>query len=201
MRKKWKWLMIPILGVIFWLALPSDDADYIRKVEAEIEERKDYLKTNSESPFRQFDIPYSAPVYFPIDSKYKVNAKVERIQKKSVVKIPDSQSKEQSYQRYAWLHFRLGGQAFKLLVLRPYGMPGADIFFLAFSDETSGELTYGGGRYMDIEIGKSDKIVLDFNLAYSPYCAYVDEYVCPFPPKENHLGLAVLAGEKYVYDH
>ncbi|MEM7297260.1 MAG: DUF1684 domain-containing protein, partial [Bacteroidota bacterium] len=69
-----------------------------------------------------------------------------------------------------------------------------------FGDETSGETTYGAGRYLDLEIGKSDQVVIDFNKAYNPYCAYFPDFTCPLPPRENLLTVVIEAGEKdYQY--
>ena len=73
-----------------------------------------------------------------------------------------------------------------------------DYLFIPFMDHTNGETTYGGGRYFDVMIGDimDDKLVLDFNICYNPYCAFSDGYNCPVPPKENHLEVAIKAGEK-----
>ncbi len=199
--KKIIWIAIPILAIGFWFLSSGDDSAYLNQVNDEIEERKDFLKSDPQSPFVLFEVPYTEPEYFPIDAKYKVNARVERLDTKSVIQLADNKGEKQRYQRFAWLHFRLDGQAHKLMVLKPAGFGANDFFFLAFSDETSGDTSYGGGRYLDVEIGKSDKVVLDFNLAYSPYCAYVEEYSCPLPLRENRLGLLIEAGEKYVYDY
>jgi uncharacterized protein (DUF1684 family) len=69
--------------------------------------------------------------------------------------------------------------------------------FLAFADATSGIETYGAGRYLDVKkVPAATSIELDFNLAYNPYCAYNENFSCPFPPKENVLKVAILAGEK-----
>ena len=68
--------------------------------------------------------------------------------------------------------------------------------FVPFRDATSGKESYGAARYLDLEDEPSGEYVLDFNLAYNPYCAYSDDYVCPFPPKENWLTAPVRAGEK-----
>ena len=70
--------------------------------------------------------------------------------------------------------------------------------FLPFKDKTNANGSYGGGRYIDIKISdiENGKVILDFNKAYNPWCAYSDGYSCPIPPKENHLKIAVTAGEK-----
>ena len=73
-----------------------------------------------------------------------------------------------------------------------------DYLFLPFKDDTNGVETYGGGRYMDVRIStvKDGKIILNFNKAYNPYCAYNKEYVCPLVPKDNILNISIKAGEK-----
>ena len=74
-----------------------------------------------------------------------------------------------------------------------------DYLGLMFTDKTSGKETYDAGRYIDFNIGdiKNDKLVIDFNKAYNPYCAYVKgKYSCPIPPRENYLPIAIEAGEK-----
>ena len=74
-------------------------------------------------------------------------------------------------------------------------------FLLPFRDKTNGKETYGGGRYIDIKIAQGKPIILDFNLAYNPNCAYgSDRFSCPIPPKENFLQLQIKAGEK-SYKH
>ena len=65
-------------------------------------------------------------------------------------------------------------------------------------DATSGTETYGGGRYMDLRIPKNDEIIIDFNKAYHPYCAYnAFDYNCPIVPEENWLKIPIEAGVKY----
>lgn len=174
----------------------SDDAAYIASVQAEIDQRIQFLQFNEGSPFRQFDIPFERPQYFEINADYRVNATVERISSKERVTIKASDGSVQQYTTYAWLHFSLQGQKMKLLVLKPTGFAPPGTFFCAFADATSGDGTYGGGRYLDVKIGKSNKLVLDFNLAYNPYCAYASGFICPLPPAENILDIKIFAGEK-----
>ncbi len=197
-NKKIVWFGLPVVLIIIVMSIGFGDQAYEDQVLEEIEERRSFLKNSAESPFRQFDEPYVEPQYFEIDPKYRVNARVERLKDRSMVQLADSDGDTAPYTKYAWLHFSLEGQRLKLLVLKPVGYGDADYYFCAFADETSAVETYGAGRYLDIEIGKSDKTVLDFNLAYNPYCAYVDGYTCPLPPRENLLAVAIRAGEKMV---
>ena len=69
--------------------------------------------------------------------------------------------------------------------------------FVPFKDLTTGVTTYGGGRYLDIEIPEDGALIsLDFNLCYSPYCAYGDGFACPIPPAANFIKTQIEAGEK-----
>jgi len=72
--------------------------------------------------------------------------------------------------------------------------------FIPFKDLTSGTETYGGGRYMDIMIPEGDEIILNFNTAYNPYCAYANGYFCPIPPAENTLNVEIRAGAMIPWD-
>jgi hypothetical protein len=73
-----------------------------------------------------------------------------------------------------------------------------DMLFIPFTDNTNNKTTYGGGRYIDLDIKEinAGKIVLDFNKCYNPYCAFADGYSCPIPPRENSLNIDIKAGEK-----
>ena len=68
--------------------------------------------------------------------------------------------------------------------------------FIPFRDTTSGSETYGAGRYLDLEPEDDGTYVLDFNIAYNPWCAYAPQYSCPLPPRENWLTFPIEAGEK-----
>jgi uncharacterized protein (DUF1684 family) len=73
-----------------------------------------------------------------------------------------------------------------------------DNFFIPFTDATTGNTSYSGGRYIDFaasDIQPNNTLAIDFNRAYNPYCAFVSGYNCPVPPKENDLPAAVKAGE------
>jgi uncharacterized protein len=75
-------------------------------------------------------------------------------------------------------------------------MPGDDRFFVPFMDATSGTETYAAGRYIEAELDANGNIMIDFNEAYNPYCAYSPRWSCPIPPVENRLKVPLRAGEK-----
>ena len=76
-----------------------------------------------------------------------------------------------------------------------------DYLFLPFLDNTNGEESYGGGRYVEARIPEGDTIIIDFNKAYNPYCAYNEKYSCPIVPRQNYLPIEVKAGVKAFGKH
>lgn len=182
-----------VVALIYYSMEGGKSDDYEKTVQAERAKKEDYLRTGSESPFVKSGEPMGELSYFPIDPAYKVNARVERIETRQVVRLGNSDGSVTNYLKYARLHFQLHGTDAQLIVLKPQFGVG---YFLAFTDATSADDTYGGGRYLDIGEIKGDRHTLDFNLAYNPYCAYSADFQCPLPPKENSLAVKVEAGEK-----
>ncbi|MFK7952410.1 MAG: DUF1684 domain-containing protein, partial [Ekhidna sp.] len=141
---------------------------------------------------------YQEVEFFTVKPEFKVSATLDRLSKREVVSITNSDGSVVKYIKFARARFKLNGEEHSLLILKPLGF--GNQFLTAFGDETSGESTYGGGRYLDLVIGKSDRIEIDFNKAYNPYCAYMADFLCPLPPKENFLSVSIEAGEKnYPY--
>jgi len=102
---------------------------------------------------------------------------------------------------YGLLEFSLQGKNFRLPVYQSSRLMKTqeykDYLFFPFTDLTNGEESYSGGRYIDLHIPEGEEIVIDFNKAYNPYCAYASGFSCPIVPKENHLSLRITAGIKY----
>jgi uncharacterized protein (DUF1684 family) len=94
------------------------------------------------------------------------------------------------------LPFEWDGQPYAVQVYAPKDTSEGNYWFIPFTDNTTGVESYGGGRYIDIDEVSTDSLFLDFNYAYSPYCAYNERYDCPIPPPENALPITIAAGEK-----
>ena len=139
--------------------------------------------------------------FFNIDSAFIVVAKLERLNQKKPFKMKTTTERKPLYTVYAIATFSVNGKEHKLNIYRSYGEQKPEYknyLFLPFTDETSGNDSYGGGRFIDLIIPEGDEIIIDFNQAYNPYCAYNHKYSCPIPPKENHLETRIEAGVKYV---
>lgn len=141
--------------------------------------------------------------FYPVNEKYKVTARFEKVVDSKWFNMETSGPIKKTHRIYGTLHFTINDAPVKLNVYQSQNLMNTgeykDYLFIPFTDLSSGEETYEGGRYMDLRIGDiaNNKVILDFNKAYNPYCAYASgKYNCPIPPKENHLAIAIQAGEK-----
>jgi hypothetical protein len=170
---------------------------------AHMREDKDrWLNMSHESPIPHEERgAFRGLAYFPVDEKYRVTARKVRDPAARRVVLATSAGVPREMVQYATLEFQLEGAKVKLWAFKAVPQRGHShhdrMLFIPFCDATSGKESYGAARYLDVEEAEGDEQPLDFNLAYNPYCAYdAEHFVCPFPPRENHLAVAVRAGEK-----
>jgi len=191
-------IVVVVLGsLIYTLSGGESTAQYTDRIEAERERQFKYLKFNLESPLTE---PQKKELdqlsFYPVDEAYKVKARLEAIEVKKMVQIPLTDGSVEKYVRHSFAVFDLNGQEVKLLLLQAADEGDKRNFFLAYADQTSGEVTYGGGRYLNLRQDGQRSITIDFNLSYNPYCAYNPEFACPIPPRENILEISIPVGEK-----
>jgi uncharacterized protein (DUF1684 family) len=174
------------------------DAEYKVQIENSRKEKDDFMKTSEESPFKNSPEPFTSLKYFEPNPKFRIVADLEPIKDRQMVVLQTSDNKQQSYIEYARAKFTIDGTRCSLLILEVLDSgPFKGTLFLAFADQSSTIETYGAGRYLEVKkTPGASSITLDFNEAYNPYCAYVDSFSCPFPPKENILNVLIAAGEK-----
>lgn len=141
--------------------------------------------------------------FYPVNEQFRVTARFESVKDGAWFTMPTSGTMSKVYRVFGRVHFSIHDtslvlnlyQSQQLMSMEKY----RDHLFLPFTDLTSGEETYESGRYIDLDLKdiRGGELVIDFNKAYNPYCAYVSgRYNCPIPPRENSLQVAVLAGEK-----
>ncbi|WP_090602965.1 peptide deformylase [Parapedobacter koreensis] len=158
-----------------------------------------FLKEPS-TPLNEADTPYLH--YYEPDSTYRIRASVELLHDEQPFRMPTSDGTSKAYVRYGKARFQLHGEPVELTLYRSADLFVSPIYrnhlFLPFTDMTNGSDTYGGGRYLDLSVAdiRDGHILIDFNDAYNPYCAYSSGYRCPVPPKANNLSIAIPAGEK-----
>lgn len=160
-----------------------------------------YLNPES-SPLKEDELKdFKGLNFYPYNEKFVVKATLEKLENQPVFKMPTSGTNKPDYKRYGILHFTIDNKKFQLEVYQNLDLIKMKDYkkhlFLPFIDETSGNETYGAGRYLDIEIPDGSEIVLDFNKAYHPYCAYTIGYSCPITPDVNFLKTEILAGVKF----
>ena len=161
---------------------------------------KDEFLKETNSPVKAEDMKYFD--FYEPDSTFRVKCDFTKTNFHNTFKIPTVDGKQKEYFKYGILSFRIKGKNLQLNVYQSLSLMKIpkykNYLFIPFKDSTSGKQTYGGGRYLDFETTdiKGDVVILDFNKAYNPYCAFSSGYSCPIPPKENHLKVRIEAGEK-----
>lgn len=156
-----------------------------------------------ESPLTAEDLKtFKALEFFEIDKNFSIEAVFELTPDTPIFEMQTTTDRLPLYRKYGIAHFIINGKNLELSIYQnPKLMTSLEYesyLFLPFNDTTNGNGTYGGGRYIELEIPSEDSktIVIDFNKAYNPYCAYNPKYSCPIPPAENNLPVAIPVGVK-----
>jgi uncharacterized protein (DUF1684 family) len=136
--------------------------------------------------------------YYPFNPQYIFSGKIERLifninNPKYCATFLTNKGINKRYLRCGKFRFALDGKQYAIEI---YKSILSDYLFIPFKDKTNGKETYEGGRYLDAEVLVDYKMVLDFNMAYHPSCAYSEKFVCVLPPRENMLTIEIRAGEK-----
>jgi uncharacterized protein (DUF1684 family) len=153
-----------------------------------------FFKTHPDSPLTpEQQATFAGLRYFPENPELRFVLRIEEFAEKDTIVMQTSSGDERQYMRYGRLHFAVDGQDVALTL---YADEHSDTFFLPFVDALRGRETYGAGRYLDPEPLDDGQFLIDFNLAYNPYCAYNDDWSCPLTPIENWLRVPIRAGEK-----
>jgi uncharacterized protein (DUF1684 family) len=174
-----------------------DDRSYIERLDAERAGKERMFRESPDSPIPPGKHDQLLPLsYFPIDVSYAAPAVLKLSEDRPVFEMPTSTGKMRKMERVGVLEFTLGGEPRSLGAFVEAGTRRVTRLFVPFSDLTSGGETYAAGRYLDLDPTSTGLYEIDFNRAYSPYCAYNDAYDCPFPPPSNRLKIPIRAGER-----
>jgi uncharacterized protein (DUF1684 family) len=161
-------------------------------------QRKDAMfRTSADSPIPASQrASFTKLNYFPENPDLRFTLDLDEFTEKEPITMLTSTGSTQNYLRWGQIHFPIDDEVATLTVY--YASWGG--YFLPFVDATCGNESYGAGRYLELHELGDGKFIVDFNLAYNPYCAYSDAYSCPIPPAENRISLPIRAGEQN-YDH
>ena len=191
-----KSLLLFALCVLIAACGPKD-VDYAAMIAALRAAKDESFRNEKDSPIPADKKKTLLPLaYFPIDESYAVPASLEPAAERTRIQVPTSTGKIRDIERVGTLKFTVKGQSLQLTAFLELDNPQANRLFVPFSDLTSGAETYPAGRYMELDPTPTGIYVVDFNIAYHPYCYYSPEYDCPYPPKENRLTMPIRAGER-----
>lgn len=178
-------------------AAPDEWVDRLRRNRAE---KDRFLAEHAQSPVPPGDREaFDGLPYFDPDLAYRLEATVTRHDDPDPVEMETANGPPTRYLRVVTLAFEVDGTAQELHGYRQEHDDSRTLF-VPFRDKTTGQQSYDGGRYMefepDRELEDGDVVTVDFNLAYTPFCAFSDAFACPLPPEENWLDVAIPAGER-----
>ena len=159
-------------------------------------EKDDFFAHNSQSPLTADQKrTFGSLRYFEENPALRLELTVEPFPERSEIEVQTSTGDVRVYTRYGRFSFNVDGQAAGLTIYE------ADFgYFLPFVDSLAGKETYPAGRYLEPVPLEGNRFLIDFNLAYNPYCAYNDVWSCPLTPFENRLKVPIRAGEKIFHE-
>ncbi|UZO80924.1 DUF1684 domain-containing protein [Aquimarina sp. ERC-38] len=185
--------------VVSFIKLYGQQTDQLNHIVSFQDSLNHRFLTEETSPLPAEKIPgFKGLSFFKADTTYCVKALFVRTPYETPFIMKTTTDREPVYVKYGEAYFQLQGTEQKLAIYQSQQLKQEEEFtdhlFLPFTDVTNGVSSYEGGRFIDLKIPKKDSILIDFNRAYNPYCAYNNLYSCPIPPEENHLNIEIKAG-------
>jgi len=199
--KKLLFLVLLVTGSVF-----GQDKEVIKEIKKHQDKLNKQFETKGESPLTENDRKHFKGLeFFNIDLDYRVTAKFTRTPNEEFFAAGTSSGKTKFLLKYGVLNFSVKGKKIELAVYQSQRLLENPIYkdylFLPFNDLSNGDVTYGGGRFIDLTIPTGNTIIVDFNKAYNPYCAYSDGWNCTIPPVENGVDIEIIAGVKKYNKH
>ena len=193
------------LLIILIIGCNQDKQPILGETEFQIQMNSDF-KDATKSPLKEKDRKeFKGLEFYKFDSTYVVTAKLTRTPDEKPFKMKTTTDRMPDYIKYGIVEFQIKGRTHKLNIYQNLDLLEEDGYedylFLPFLDNTNGEGSYAGGRYVESSIPDSDTLIIDFNTAYNPYCAYNDKYSCPIVPRENYVDENIMAGVKAFGNH
>lgn len=179
--------------------LTKEQQDWLQLAQDKQNELNIQYTDSVESPLTEEDFKtFKSLEFFPLELKYIVKATFIQNDFPVPFEMATSTDRRPVYQKYGSLYFKIDDVKCELPVYQSLSLTQKEEYknylFVPFTDLTNAKESYGGGRYLDLELPLEEEVILDFNRAYNPYCAYNHKYSCVIPPKENDLKVAIKAG-------
>jgi uncharacterized protein (DUF1684 family) len=178
----------------------TDTEAWADRLRANRDEKERFFAEHAQSPVPPEDRDaFDGLDFFDPDPAYLVDTTVTLHDEPDPVEMETTNGPPVRYLRVATLAFELDGESYDIHAYRQEHDDSRTLF-VPFRDKTTGQQSYEGGRYMEFEpdrdLSDGETVTVDFNLAYTPFCAFSDTFACPLPPEENWLETTILAGEK-----
>ncbi len=173
---------------------------YVKELDDHRVKYKDGFIHDPRSPLKSEDLKDLD--FFDIDKNWKLKCTCMAAVEAKPFELPTYSGITRTYILHSIASCPYQGKTIQVEIYKNLGQPANPLYknnlFLPFKDLTNGETTYGGGRYINLYTYDivDGKLTIDFNKCYNPWCAYSDGFNCPVPPRANHLGFSVMAGEK-----
>ena len=195
-------LLISVLGACNY----GPDPEYLNEINAYRADLNKEFADTATSPLTPEGLAhFNGLDFFPVNEKYRVEARFVLNPDPEPFEMVTTTARRPVYVKYGDAYFTLDGKELKLEIYQSEKAKVIkelkDYLFLPFMDLTNGVSSYGGGRFLDLKIPEGESIIIDFNKAYNPYCAYNHRYSCPVPPDANHLNIEIPAGVKAYGEH
>jgi uncharacterized protein (DUF1684 family) len=173
--------------------------DWEQELQGEREQKDEFFADHPHSPIPGDEQPtFDGLEYYSPDAGYRFELPLHEFNDHETLTVETTADGQQTYVCWGEFRFELDSEEYTLSAYKQNA--SEDQLWVPFRDETNGQRTYGAGRYLDLEAEKDlttdEAWILDFNRAYSPFCAYSEAYECPLVPPENHLSVRIEAGEQ-----
>jgi len=177
-----------------------DVSEWRNGIVHEREQKDIFFKKHMQSPIPiEHRQQFEKLQYYPPDPNFRFELKLQEHDDKKSMQIEDTKGNIREFLRWGEFQFKVGNESCTLQAYKSNSEE--ERLFIPFRDVTSGKETYGAGRYLDLDLGDhtaNGDWSLDFNKAYNPWCAYSENYACPFVAPENWLKIPIYAGEKNI---
>jgi len=207
MMNKNKVLYIMVIQIIILLFVACNsketnndvDDEYINSILYHRSETDSSMRVGLHSPFnRDTTVEFSSLNYYEPDPLFLFKSKLFRYDPPDTVEILGTKGEVRQVIKEGFVKLDFEETEYRVNVYKGFSPNGVAYHSIWFTDKTTGNETYGVGRYLDFEMNEDSDLVydIDFNFAYNPYCAYSAKFSCPIPRKEDYLDFYIEAGEK-----
>lgn len=177
----------------------NEEKIYIEQIKNLREQKNNYMKQDPASPFNYDAKANFKPLkYFDINPDFVFKSKLQEYETKDTIEVLGTKGEKRIAIKFGYIKFNYKDKEYKLNVYKNLDKNNNVYYSIWFTDKTTGNETYGVGRYLDFELNEDKNFIytIDFNLAYNPYCAYSSLYSCAIPTKDDYIDLEIKAGEK-----